>query len=202
MEVFETSAINLSMKNSMGDQLMANVYTVEGIYDTEGRLKPLSIGQLVMAICLNRATELESIVVSLMETLARQSTNINALSKVQEKLLEMTGSDTYAGQTLSEKQSYYRVMSQALPDESKETSTILDGLGVAYKQTVDGKTVNMTYDDVIKAIDNKLNELNSISQETLIEIQSKTSKRDDTYNMVTNILKSLNTTLIGNANNL
>lgn len=191
MELFETSAINLSMKSSMGEQLTANVYTVEGIYNTDGRLRELSIGQLVMAVCLNRAAELEGIVVALMETLARQSANINALSKVQEKLLEQKGTDAYSGQTLSEEISYYDANQAS--KKSNSTSTILSALGVS---------TSGTYDDVIKEIDNKLNQLNSVSQETLIEIQSKTSKRDDTYNLMTNVLKSLNSTLVGNANNL
>lgn len=191
MELFETSAINLSMKSSMGEQLTANVYTVEGIYNTDGRLRELSIGQLVMAVCLNRAAELEGIVVALMETLARQSANINALSKVQEKLLEQKGTDAYSGQTLSEQISYYDANQAS--KTSNSTSTILSALDVS---------TSGTYDDVIKEIDNKLNQLNSVSQETLIEIQSKTSKRDDTYNLMTNVLKSLNSTLVGNANNL
>lgn len=191
MELFETSAINLSMKSSMGEQLTANVYTVEGIYNTDGRLRELSVGQLVMAVCLNRAAELEGIVVALMETLARQSANINALSKVQEKLLEQKGTDSYSDQTLSEEISYYDANQAS--KKSNSTSTILSALDVS---------TSGTYDDVIKEIDNKLNQLNSVSQETLIEIQSKTSKRDDTYNLMTNVLKSLNSTLVGNANNL
>ena len=191
MELFETSAINLSMKSSMGEQLTANVYTVEGIYNTDGRLRELSIGQLVMAVCLNRAAELEGIVVALMETLARQSANINALSKVQEKLLEYKGTDPYTDKALSEQISYYDANQAS--KTSNSTSTILSALGVS---------TSVTYDDVIKEIDNKLNQLNSVSQETLIEIQSKTSKRDDTYNLMTNVLKSLNSTLVGNANNL
>lgn len=191
MDLFETSAINLSMKSSMGQQLTANVYTVEGVYNTDGSLRELSMGQLVMAICLNRATELEAVVVSLMETLARQSANIEALSKVQEKLLEQTGTSTYSGQTLSPAVTYYN--SSNVQCSSTSTSTILSDLGVS---------TSGTYDDVIKAVDDKLDELNSLSQETLIDIQSKTSKRDDTYNLISNVLKSINTTLTGNVNNL
>lgn len=191
MDLFETSAINLSMKSSMGQQLTANVYTVEGVYNTDGSLRELSMGQLVMALCLNRATELEAVVVSLMESLARQSANIEALSKVQEELLAKTGTSSYAGFDMSADVTYYT--SSQVEQSSKNTTTILSALGVS---------TSGTYDDVIKAIDNKLDELNSLSQETLIDIQSKTSKRDDTYNLISNILKSINTTLTGNVNNL
>ena len=34
------------------------------------------------------------------------------------------------------------------------------------------------------------------------EDQSATSKRDQAYDMISNILKSLNTVLVGNANNI
>ena len=47
-----------------------------------------------------------------------------------------------------------------------------------------------------------MDSLNSVSQTTLIDIQSLTATRDDTYNLVSNVLKSLQTVLIGNVNNL
>ena len=43
---------------------------------------------------------------------------------------------------------------------------------------------------------------NSFSQQTMIQLQSQTTKRDQAYDMVSNVLKSVNSTLIGNANNL
>jgi hypothetical protein len=43
---------------------------------------------------------------------------------------------------------------------------------------------------------------NSFSQQTMIDLQSQTAKRDQSYDMISNILKSLNTTLMTNVNNI
>ena len=47
-----------------------------------------------------------------------------------------------------------------------------------------------------------MDSLNTISQDTLIQLQSLTAKRDQSYDLVSNVLKSLNNVLVGNANNL
>ena len=70
-----------------------------------------------------------------------------------------------------------------------------------------GKTASTSFSytevgDFIKEIEAKMDSLNSVSQTTLIDIQSLTATRDDTYNLVSNVLKSLQTVLIGNVNNL
>ena len=46
-----------------------------------------------------------------------------------------------------------------------------------------------------------MDEKNSFSQQSMIELQSLTNKRDQSYDMVSNILKSLNTVMTGNVNN-
>ena len=43
---------------------------------------------------------------------------------------------------------------------------------------------------------------NSINQRTMIELQSATNKRDQSYDMISNILKSLNTVLTGTVGNM
>ena len=55
--------------------------------------------------------------------------------------------------------------------------------------------------DFISALEAKMDEKNSFSQQKMIELQSMTSKRDQAYDMVSNVLKSLNTVLVGIANN-
>jgi hypothetical protein len=47
-----------------------------------------------------------------------------------------------------------------------------------------------------------MDEKNTFSQQKMIELQSLTNKRDQSYDMVSNILKSLNNVIIGNVNNL
>ena len=47
-----------------------------------------------------------------------------------------------------------------------------------------------------------MDEKNTFSQQKMIELQSLTNKRDQSYDMISNVLKSLNTTIIGNINNM
>ena len=57
-------------------------------------------------------------------------------------------------------------------------------------------------DDLITQIESKMDSLNSFSQQKMIELQSKTNKRDQAYDLITNILKSLNTVEVGIVNNI
>ncbi len=59
-----------------------------------------------------------------------------------------------------------------------------------------------TGDQLITEIESKMDSLNSFSQQKMIELQSETNKRDQAYDMITNILKSLNTVQVGIANNI
>ena len=56
--------------------------------------------------------------------------------------------------------------------------------------------------DLITAIESKMDSLNSFSQQKMIELQSETNKRDQAYDMISNILKSLNTVQVGIVNNI
>ena len=60
---------------------------------------------------------------------------------------------------------------------------------------------DIMYDDFITEIESKMDEKNSFSQQKMIELQSLTNKRDQSYDMISNILKSLNTTMTGIVNN-
>ena len=62
--------IDLSLADpSSGELLTANVYYVQGVNHPDGTPRQLSIGQVVMAICLARANELEEKIIGLMEKL-------------------------------------------------------------------------------------------------------------------------------------
>ena len=55
-----TVEFDLSMVSpESGEFLTARAYTVESVKNADGSLRQLSIGQLVMAICLERAARLE-----------------------------------------------------------------------------------------------------------------------------------------------
>jgi hypothetical protein len=60
---------------------------------------------------------------------------------------------------------------------------------------------DIMYEDFITQIEAKMDEKNSFSQQKMIELQSLTNKRDQSYDMISNILKSLNTTMTGIVNN-
>ena len=57
-------------------------------------------------------------------------------------------------------------------------------------------------DELITEIESKMDSLNSFSQQKMIELQSETNKRDQSYDLITNILKSLNTVQVGISNNI
>ena len=54
----------------------------------------------------------------------------------------------------------------------------------------------------INDLEQAMDARNSINQRTMIELQSATNKRDQSYDMISNILKSLNTVLTGTVNNM
>ena len=68
--------------------------------------------------------------------------------------------------------------------------------------SVSGNTANSSSEQLITDIEAKMDSLNSFSQQTMIDLQSLTSKRDQSYDMISNIIKSLYTTLTTNSNNL
>ena len=59
-----------------------------------------------------------------------------------------------------------------------------------------------TGNDLISEIESKMDSMNSFSQQKMIELQSETNKRDQAYDRITNILKSMNTVQVGIVNNI
>lgn len=54
----------------------------------------------------------------------------------------------------------------------------------------------------VNAIKDELDAMTQQAQEDMIDLQSLTAKCDQSYDMISNILKSLNTTLLANVNNM
>ena len=81
--------IYLSMTDpDKGNYLTANVYTVDGVYETDGVTpRVLSIGQLVMAICLQRAAELEGSIIDKMATMELASTQLELMTEIESNIL-------------------------------------------------------------------------------------------------------------------
>ena len=65
-----------------------------------------------------------------------------------------------------------------------------------------GETANSSSEQLITDIEAKMDSHNSFSQQTMIDLQTQTAKRDQSYDMISNILKSLHTTLMTNVNNM
>ena len=194
---FATEQIELSLCSpETGLPLTAHVYTLENVKEADGTLRKMSIGQLVMALCLQRAADLEEKVVQLMDSINQNSTLLGGLTDVEKELVKVgaggkftaTNTFTYNGETVK----YNEFL-------SSQNMANIDGLPALDS---DNTWSYNNVQTVISLVEDKMDSLNTVSQDTLIQLQSLTTKRDQTYDLVSNVLKSLHTVLAGNANNL
>ena len=188
---FATEQIELSMCSpETGLPLTANVYTLEGVNEVDGTPRKMSIGQLVMAICLQRATALEASIIELMETMNQTSVQLELMTQIETDILDgganmaniNTSHVTYEGRDYDFRAFLVNVVR-------------MDAASVP------SDFVSATDTDFITALESKMDEMNSFSQQKMIELQSQTSKRDQSYDMISNVLKSLNTVQVGILNN-
>ena len=169
--------------------LTANYYTVPGVTYPDGTPRALSIGQLVMALCLQRATELEAEIVKIIEDLNKTSEDLERLTEIEKAIVNATDSSVDLKNTKLEGTdiSYYDFLTKS------EYEIELKGVP---------ETANSSSEQLITDIEAKMDSHNSFSQQTMIDLQSQTAKRDQSYDMISNILESLNTTLMTNVNNM
>lgn len=187
-----------------GDPLTANVYYVSSIKGADESPRPLSIGQLVMAICLARATELESKIISKMEAMAETTLQLETLTGIQETIVNNPVNDNL---TLDHT---YDISDWPMDWKGGTTLNNWSDLGPFLKAAPeDGgagckglpDTGTPSPEEVISSISSRLDSLNTVSQEDMIELQSLTNKRDQSYDLITNVLKSFNTVLTSIARN-
>ena len=174
--------------------LTANYYTVEGVTNPDGSLRALSIGQLVMALCLARATELEAKIIEIVEDLNKTSEDLERLTEIESAIVNRTvnlKTDKFFGTDIS----YYDFLTK--PEKPENPGDIV---GMGLKNIPE--TANSSSEQLITDIEAKMDSLNSFSQQTMIDLQALTAKRDQSYDMISNILKSLHTTLMTNVNNM
>ena len=203
----ETIEFDLSMVSpETGRYLTARAYTVDGVNNVDGTPRQLSIGQLVMAICLQRATALEATIIALMEEMNSTSAKLEALTEIETEVLKWPDELKAAG-TSARSLNNYNVSSDnaAYPRVTYKTALVGMGViadGISYVR-VSGNpdSDDIMYDDFITQLESKMDEQNSFSQQKMIELQSLTSKRDQSYDMISNVLKSLNTVQVGIVNN-
>ena len=189
-----TVEFDLSMiDQDTGRYMTARAYTVAGIENPDGSLREMSIGQLVMAICLDRASKLEADIIKLMEEMNNTSAQLEAMTKIEEEVLAATAENPLS---LTSNTLVYNGTSYTY----KAFLTDEDNVGI--KMTNVPNSAHAESEDFISDLEAKMDERNSFSQQKMIKLQSQTSKRDQAYDMISNILKSLNTVLVGNANNM
>ena len=190
---------DLSMTSpDTGRYLTANFYTVDGVTNADGSLRQLSIGQLVMAICLNRASKLETDIIALMEEMNSTSAQLADMTKVEQAVVDDFSSNTsghafdLSGVTVSTGNGMELMRSLGIFDSTQRyvrNDSVLSNL-------------DMLYTDFVTALESKMDEKNSFSQQTMIKLQSLTNKRDQAYDLISNALKSINTVLTGTVNNM
>ncbi len=185
----ETVNFNLSMDDpTTGSRLQGHMYNVT-VTDADGvtttALKNLSIGQLVMALCLERAVAKEKEIIDMMDKLNNTSNELEGLTTIETAVL---GADSTLDLSTT----------LPVPNAGVSYSSFLETIGI----TVPSGGVNKNSADFISELEQAMDQRNSMNQRTMIDLQSSTNKRDQSYDMISNILKSLNTVLTGNANNL
>ena len=194
-----TVEFDLSMVSpESGEFLTARAYTVEGVKNADGSLRQLSIGQLVMAICLNRASELEADIIALMEEMSTTSAQLADMTKIEQAVI-----DDFAA---NQNGHAYDLNNVTVTSSTSAVQLLRDLEVINSSQTYvrNDKILSVAdimYDDFITQIESKMDEKNSFSQQKMIELQSLTNKRDQSYDMISNVLKSLNTTMTGIVNN-
>ena len=191
---YTTNSINLSLINAeTGRKLTANVYDVT--FD-DGTKRTMSVGQLVMAICLERATEMEAEVVDVMNQMAGTTANIDTLADIETKILEASkDNDKINLSGIEGSWTVTRVdeeTGEIITQTASFASEALSAMGVSYTSSAS---------ETIEYIESKMDELNTNSQEQMITLQSQTNKRDQAYEMISNVLKSIYTVLSGVVNN-
>ena len=187
-----TVELDLSLVSpETGEYLTARAYTVDGVNNVDGTPRELSIGQLVMAICLQRATALEAGIIALMEEMNSTSVKLELMTQIEADILD-------GGANMA------NVNTSHVTYEGRDYDFRAFLVNVVRMDAASVPTdfVSATDTDFITALEAKMDEMNSFSQQKMIELQSQTSKRDQSYDMISNVLKSLNTVQVGIVNNM
>ena len=178
---------DLSLRSTdTGRRLTANVYFVDGVTDATGLPRALSISELVMAICLDRAAKLEAGIIGLMEEMSVTTAQLEAMTIIEQNVVDWAAR-TKSNSTMSLTTT---VLPDAAPYGGMSYYDFLVALNVINRNVTDvvvngdAVSASLTYDDFIAAIESAMDSCNSFSQQKMIELQSQTSKRDQAYDMI------------------
>ena len=204
---FGTELMPLTMRNQeTGRVLTATVYTVDGVDGV------LSMGQLVMAICLSRASDVENELVKLMGDVEQTSQKLKGLTKIQAELVkwyeEHAADEKFGFELTDDSWSYtYTDKETQLTKEYnlsnwREFLTDSTACGMTDELLKKDSLTRNEVETLINSLSDTMDSNNAVSQDQLIKMQSLTTKRDQAHDMVTNVLKSFNTQELGNASNM
>jgi hypothetical protein len=162
-------------------QIATNRYAPAGsesilMYDT-GASGPLTLGQLVQAVCIRSAAVVEAQSVTKMNTMTAGS-------------LQLETASTYLSQIVQETADWPAVKAYL-------TGT----LGIPEQELPDNLS---TYDKRIQAanaLKAKVDALTQDQQENMIDLQTLVNRRDNAYSTSSNIVRSLATSSADNAQN-
>ncbi len=154
------------------------------MYDT-GASGPLTIGQLVQAVCLRSAAVYEAQSVIKMNMMTAGSSKLGGASEilagVMKGTVDWTAAKAYLTGTLG-------IAASELPDRIDE---------------YDGETT-CAYDrrmQAAKAIKAKMDALTQSQQEDMIDLQSLVNRRDNAFNTSSNVVRTLGSSQMDNAQN-
>ena len=202
---FGTEMKPLTMRDSeTGRILTATVYTVAGVDGV------LSMGQLVMAICLSRASDVETELVELMADVEQTSQKLKCLTKIQAELVkwydEHPADDTFGFRLEDGSWTYHSTEKETgIPKDFNSGNWrefLMAVCGMTDETLAKDSLARAEVEALINSLSDTMDANNAVSQDQLIRMQSLTTKRDQAHDMVTNVLKSFNTEEIGNANNM
>lgn len=192
MAEISVGQIELSSYNpETGVKNTANVYHVEGIRGE------LTIAGLAMAICLQRATALEKEIVDIMSQMQATTKRIEQISKLEEELVNFQDTGIVKGKKKSESydaSQWGAITTGELPDGQtldKRWTLWLKEVGVWDKEKYNQKEIKAdVLNEILNDVETGLDSLNTNSQEMMITLQSTTIKRDQSYDMLTALVKS------------
>jgi len=165
-----------------------NVYSYNGATN-------LTLAQLLLAVCLYRANSMEQQTVDLM---SKMSDNTNKLNNIS------TQADTLASVEVA---STYNYTTQVTVDGTSYTfwNFCVKYAGVSESDLPTGSNNCWNYDQrmtVYNLLKTKMDALNTISQEDMIDLQSLLNKRDQAYDLASNGSKVLMNSALSTANNV
>ena len=196
---FSNELIPLTIRNpETGRLLTASVYTIEGLEGT------FSMGQLVFAICMAIGIDREQALVDIMDEANVSTAKLKTLTDIQAALVDWfneAGNDErfnleFGGDVvISYDGTYY--------GGADWRNFLWDVCGMSYEQLPSTPDLSRSeVETLIDSISDTMDSLNAINNDQLIRMQSETAKRDQAFDLLSNILKSFTAELLGNANNM